>query len=89
MIGDRTPTVSVARLAAAAGSGASRHVHQQPELLIARAGRSRGVVDAVVVERGDSLKLEIPVDDGGRACDVHNPDDAVAVGYAVTIRYDP
>lgn len=51
---------------------------------------SRGViVDAVVVERGDGLKLEIPADGGGRASYVHSPDEALAVGDVVTIRYDP
>lgn len=51
---------------------------------------SRGVVvDAIVVERGDILKLEIPAGDGGRASYVHSPDDALAVGDVVTIRYDP
>ena len=51
---------------------------------------SRGVVvDAVVVERGDRLKLEIPANDGGRASYVTSPDEALAVGDVVTIRYDP
>ncbi|GAA2231705.1 hypothetical protein GCM10010413_32330 [Promicromonospora sukumoe] len=51
---------------------------------------SRGVVvDAVVVERGDNLKLEIPTGDRGPATYVPRPDDALAVGDVVTVRYDP
>ncbi|WP_129788916.1 DUF3592 domain-containing protein [Promicromonospora panici] len=51
---------------------------------------SRGVVvDAVVVEHENRLQLEILAKGGGQARYVASPDDALAVGDVVTIRYDP